>query len=311
MYDIIGDIHGERVTLEALLTELGYRRGTSGWSHGDRKAVFAGDFIDRGPDSRGVCELVREMVESGSALAVMGNHELNAIAFHTEDPDHPGEHLRRHSEKNVKQHEATLRSYAGADAALADTLGWFATLPMWLELEGLRVVHAAWHEASMETLSPYVSDAAVLHPAALVPAARRGHEAYRAAETVLKGVEIPLPGEHSFRDKDGHLRREVRVRWWATGEPKPWREVALGPPDLLAQLPDETAAGGALVGYAPDAAPVFFGHYWLTGQPRPLAPNVACLDYSVARPGGKLVAYRWDGEHQLREDRFEAVPQQR
>jgi hypothetical protein len=35
----------------------------------------------------------------------------------------------------------------------------------------------------------------------------------------------------------------------------------------------------------------------LSGRdPVPLAPNIACLDYSVAQLGGKLVAYRWDGE---------------
>jgi hypothetical protein len=34
---------------------------------------------------------------------------------------------------------------------------------------------------------------------------------------------------------------------------------------------------------------------------------VACLDYSVARPGGKLVAYRWDGEQQLDAGKFVAV----
>ena len=34
-------------------------------------------------------------------------------------------------------------------------------------------------------------------------------------------------------------------------------------------------------------------------------PNVACLAYSVAsEEGGKLVAYRWDGEQQLRNDKF-------
>ncbi len=55
--------------------------------------------------------------------------------------------------------------------------------------------------------------------------------------------------------------------------------------------------------YPPDAVPVFVGHYWLTGTPAPLAGNVACTDYSVAR-GGKLVAYRWDGESVLSADKF-------
>jgi hypothetical protein len=55
--------------------------------------------------------------------------------------------------------------------------------------------------------------------------------------------------------------------------------------------------------YASDAVPIFVGHYWLTGTPKPLATNVACTDYSVAK-GGKLVAYRWDGEPTLCEEKF-------
>jgi len=51
---------------------------------------------------------------------------------------------------------------------------------------------------------------------------------------------------------------------------------------------------------------VFVGHYWLTGTPKPLTNNVACTDYSVAK-GGKLVAYRWDGEPSLREEKFHWV----
>ena len=46
--------------------------------------------------------------------------------------------------------------------------------------------------------------------------------------------------------------------------------------------------------------------YWLTGTPTPLAANVACTDYSVAK-GGKLVAYRWDGEQVLSADKFHWV----
>jgi hypothetical protein len=35
-----------------------------------------------------------------------------------------------------------------------------------------------------------------------------------------------------------------------------------------------------------------------------LADNIACLDYSVAKPGGKLVAYRWDGEKVLNKNKY-------
>ena len=43
--------------------------------------MFIGDFVDRGPGIGEVIEIVRAMVDAGDALAVMGNHEYNAIAF--------------------------------------------------------------------------------------------------------------------------------------------------------------------------------------------------------------------------------------
>lgn len=85
-------------------------------------------------------EIVRPMIDSGAALAVMGNHELNALAFHTPDPDEPGNHLRPHDEKNSRQHAETMRQVPSGE--LASYLNWFRTLPLWLDLGGLRVVHA-------------------------------------------------------------------------------------------------------------------------------------------------------------------------
>jgi hypothetical protein len=46
--------------------------------------------IDRGPKQLATVDLVRRMVEAGSARGVMGNHEFNAIAWATPDPEHPG-----------------------------------------------------------------------------------------------------------------------------------------------------------------------------------------------------------------------------
>jgi hypothetical protein len=43
----------------------------------------------------------------------------------------------------------------------------------------------------------------------------------------------------------------------------------------------------------------------MDSEPEILAANVACLDYSVAsKSGGKLVAYRWDGEQELSNEKF-------
>ncbi|HUZ23999.1 MAG TPA: polynucleotide kinase-phosphatase [Streptosporangiaceae bacterium] len=80
-FDVIGDIHGCRAELEALLTGLGYdvsrdREGRAVGAHRDnRRAVFVGDLVDRGPDTPGVLRLVMGMVAAGDAFCVPGNHE--------------------------------------------------------------------------------------------------------------------------------------------------------------------------------------------------------------------------------------------
>jgi hypothetical protein len=86
-YDIIGDIHGYATQLHWLLRKLEYSEESGAYRHPDRKVIFLGDFIDRGPEIRETLRVVRAMVDSGSALAVMGNHEFNALAYHTPDGD--------------------------------------------------------------------------------------------------------------------------------------------------------------------------------------------------------------------------------
>lgn len=107
-----------------------------------------------------------------------------------------------------------------------------------------------------------------------------------------------------FQAKDGNVREAARVSWWAVAPGDRWPAVALGPPSLTAALPDESIPlDYPTLQYPAEAPPVFFGHYWLWGEPAPLADNVACLDYSVAR-GGPLLAYRWRGEGSLRRGHF-------
>ncbi|EIV94845.1 polynucleotide kinase-phosphatase [Frankia sp. QA3] len=81
-FDVIGDIHGCRAELEALLARLGYtaRRDEAGRAVGaahpdGRRAIFVGDLVDRGPDTPGVLRLVMGMVAAGEAFCVPGNHE--------------------------------------------------------------------------------------------------------------------------------------------------------------------------------------------------------------------------------------------
>ena len=85
-FDVFGDVHGCRAELEELLVELGYSlvrddegRAIDAVPPGDRKAVFVGDLVDRGPDTPGVLRLVMGMVAAGHALCVRGNHEEKLV----------------------------------------------------------------------------------------------------------------------------------------------------------------------------------------------------------------------------------------
>ncbi|HEX5581978.1 MAG TPA: AAA family ATPase, partial [Gemmatimonadaceae bacterium] len=76
-FDIVGDVHGCRVELEALLARLGYAPDDGGaWRHeAGRRLVFVGDLADRGPDVAGVFRIVIPTVDAGAALCVPGNHD--------------------------------------------------------------------------------------------------------------------------------------------------------------------------------------------------------------------------------------------
>jgi hypothetical protein len=302
MYDLIGDIHGHADELEHLLGTLGYEKADGAYRHPDRKVVFLGDFIDRGPQIRRVLEVVRPMVEAGHALAVMGNHELNALAYHTEDRDSPGEHLRRRTPKNEKQHRATLDQLPLPE--LKSHLEWFRTLPMWLDLDGVRAVHACWDERAIARIAEAHRTHGGVTTEFLRSACQKGGALFGAVDVVLKGKEGKLPAGVSFVDKDGHARTEMRTRWYLPPAGHTYRTYALQSDPLDCDLPLDPAVVAGAAPYPAAVAPAFVGHYWLSAiRPGVLAPNVACLDYSVAK-GGFLCAYRWDGERTLSDDKF-------
>ena len=135
-------------------------------------------------------------------------------------------------------------------------------------------------------------------------AARQGSDELEAVETILKGKEIEMPDGETFPDKDGNPRHHIRIRWWDASA-RTYRDAFLGPDTAISHIPEDPVNADHLIEYSTDDPPVFVGHYWLDTEPRLLAQNVACLDYSVAaKVGGKLVAYRWNGEQVLNEDNF-------
>src|SRR5271165_2306735 len=144
-FDVIGDIHGQFDKLVELLRHMGYRETAGAWRHPDRTAIFVGDLIDRGPKQLATVDLVRRMVVAGAARCIMGNHEFNAIAWSMPDPQRPGKFLRDRDRPGNRQQHGLFLQQVGEESSLhAEVIAWLKTLPLWLDLGGLRVVHACW-----------------------------------------------------------------------------------------------------------------------------------------------------------------------
>lgn len=309
--DFIGDIHGYADPLIALLEKLGYSEKNSVWSHSERKVCFLGDYIDRGDKQLSTLTIVKNMVEAGNAYALMGNHELNAIAWLTqrknkkeasnEDKD-TAVFLRQHSDKNRKQHCAFLDQIIENSAEHQAFVNWFYTLPLWIDFGDVRVAHACWHQPSMDRLKPYLTEKNCITPVC-IQILYDNKPLFQALETITKGIETALPEGYSFTDKDGTVRRDIRLKWWRT-ETMNYREAAVVPEKDRPNIPDIPLE--ADLGYT-DNIPVLFGHYWMSGTPHIFAPYAACLDWSIAAKNSKnrkLCAYRWDGERILTNDKL-------
>lgn len=291
-YDIIGDIHGHADALEILLQKLGYKRDSTVYSHPEgRKVIFVGDFIDRGPKIRETLHLVRDMVLSGNAQAVMGNHEYNAVCFHTPNVINGG-YYRKHNYKEIHQHIETLKQFEDFSSEWKMFLDWFRHLPMFLELASIRVVHACWNDEHINWIKENYRHATDgLNAEFLQLVSVKGSLAFIAIEETLKGPEQRLPEGQFMIDKDGAKRRECRLKWWSADKSTMGKGIISCPDNLLQNPMPE---GSDLKIFASEKL-VFFGHYWLVGIPDIENPSAICLDYSVAK-GGKLVAARMEGD---------------
>lgn len=309
--DIVGDIHGEFLALEQLLEHLGYDR------HGNhregRRLVFVGDFCDRGPDSPSVLGRIVAMLASGKASAVLGNHEINLLREDAKDGSGWFFDSRRESDK-PKYGPFARMPMDDAPAILAQ----LERLPLALEREDLRIVHAAWRPEQIAMARELPAGSARRAYDRYEEMAARRAQANRVAERMreeslrwphsLEDPKWPPPflAAHSANELAKAMvnplkvlttgvERECRTPFYAGGK---WRFV-------------ERVAWWNEYG---DAPAVVVGHYWrrllpgdapahgsqaenLFGNTTPLSwhglrGNVFCVDYSV---GGRWVA-RLHGE---------------
>lgn len=139
--DIVGDIHGEIDALESLLGHLGY--AADGSHTNNRRLIFVGDLVDRGPDSPAVLRKVRDLVQAGRAQCILGNHELNLLR---------GDHKHGNSWWMAPGQPSEHPAVMATPEFKAEITPFLESLPLVLERDDLRVVHACWNQESIDAL---------------------------------------------------------------------------------------------------------------------------------------------------------------
>ncbi len=303
MYDIIGDIHGHALSLEALLKKMDYSKKNGFYQHADRKAIFVGDYIDRGPNILKTVQIVKAMCDNNSAFAVMGNHEYNAVCYNTLDES--GNYLRTHSKRNTQQYSQTYNEFRNKTKEIKFYIEWFKTLPLFLEIGGIRVIHACWDFYYIDYIKSLLPENK-MSSEFLIKSSRKGNKEYLAIATLLKGKEIKLPLGQFYFDKDGHRRKKIRIKWWKKLEQATYKSLIVNAPSQIidSKVPENTLKYHHP--YLENEPHVFFGHYWRSGEPKIFANNACCVDYSIAK-SEKLVAYQYNDEKTLSNNNFISV----
>lgn len=128
----VGDIHGCHDQLRAAVAKIKAHAGAHAY-----RVIFLGDYVDRGPDSRAVVGLVKDLVTDASTAgiwrALRGNHEQMMIAAER------GEDLSLWLDNGGIETEA---SYAGYGNEMRQHVAWMETLPTIIETGNHIFVHA-------------------------------------------------------------------------------------------------------------------------------------------------------------------------
>jgi hypothetical protein len=294
MYDIIGDVHGHATLLKKLLKVLGYKKAGNSYSHNSKKAVFIGDFINRGPEVRETLSIIRDMVEAGNAHAILGNHELNAIIFYLKD-----KYGNPVMQKNITGFFKTQKDFSSHSDEWKSHRKWMRTLPLFLELDPIRIVHAYWKDENIDFFRNNLVADVKLRKKFLAkiykePDSPEG----KAIWQTTKGLYFDLPKDLSIRNNKKASIRSYRMNWWESPEGKTFNQISF---ESKFTLPGYTVPVEILpiINPYPEEAPlVFFGHYCHGDGPYILKPNVCCVDSCVTSTK-ILSAYSWMGEDVL------------
>lgn len=296
MYDIIGDVHGHAGLLKKLLFKLGYNKGENGYFHLGRKAVFVGDFINRGPEIRKTIRLIRTMVENGNAFVILGNHEINAILFHLKEKG--GKPLVKEPRKNYLSLFKTINEFLAYPDEWKSHLKWMRRLPLFLELGNFRIVHACWSDEAINVIRYEFNGERSRKSIYREYYKNPKSELSKSITVLTKGIDLKMPGDLKVVSNKGIVPRSFRLSWWENPAEKTFQEMSF---ESKFELPVYTLPKEIIPNtffYSENQPIVFFGHYSRVNGPHIIKANLCCVDSGVF--GSKLLtAYAWNGEKVL------------
>jgi hypothetical protein len=290
--DFIPDVHGSATLLKKLLKKLGYKKDKNGiFFHKTRKAFFLGDFIDGGDEVEEAFYIIKSMVESGYAFSIMGNHEINLIAFN--EKSKKGDYfLRPRSNNNINQCKKSLELILGKNSK--ENILFLKSLPLFVETDSFRAIHACWDSKSINMMSRVLDEENRLTDKLIhLIYENKNRGLYNFIETLLKGPEISLSEENSFKDNYGKLRTNCRYNWWDKNKSIVNEDLNISDVEHNHDTYNEKKI-------------VFFGHYWMKGTPRITSEYAQCLDFSAVK-SGILCAYRHDNSNKLNSNKITFV----
>ncbi len=304
MFDIIGDVHGNADALKNLLLKLGYSKANGYYSHPYRKAVYTGDMVNRGKQVRQTLRIVRRMVDNKAAFAVMGNHEYNLICYHTKSLKHG--FLRKHNSANRSLFYHSTNSFKDHPREWKENLEWIKHLPLFLEFEHFRVVHACWDKRIVKFVKRNLPGNKMTETF-LHNSVRSGTIENEVVEVLLSGVEIPVDKNTSVINSSGKPAERMRIKWWLRPDNLSLQQIAFGEYRVYPNRVINKKEMNVFIPYPKNGRPLFIGHYCLREGVGIQLPNICCVDYCYYRKGGKLVAYRMQGESILKPENLIGV----
>ncbi len=288
VYYIVGDVHGQYQRLSRRLKSAGLTSKNGKLTFNSGKILFLGDLLDRGPDSRKVIELVKQLHEAGIAEVILGNHEFNFLGYLNKLDKRS--FLRRHTLKNLRQHRDTLKSYKGHKNDLETHLTWLKSLPLFFENKHFRAVHACWDPQWIKWLNTKYPEG-LKNEGFFQNSYKIYKKSFFCIERLLKGPELILPETFTSIDSDGNIQSGIRYKWWQKNKGKSLKEVITKWNEKWQNTSFNSSFENRSLSYSKKEKPLFIGHYNFNNHPEFHNNNFLCLDCSD-KEGNRVLIYR-------------------